>query len=90
MQRSLMDVLIEPIRAKLVKNFFSVKNAALNQGALGCSLSGSGPSLFALARCEKSAGAIKVAMQHAFNAAGVKTDAWVSKIMSTGAHVIPQ
>ena len=47
-QQSLQDVIIEPQRAPLIPYFFEVKEAALAQGALGCSISGSGPSIFAL------------------------------------------
>ncbi len=43
------DVLIEPQRAFLLPEMRAVKAAALNAGALGCSFSGSGPSIFAWA-----------------------------------------
>ncbi len=49
LSRSLVDVVAEPKRAGLVPGFYDIKAAALDAGALGCSLSGSGPSLFALA-----------------------------------------
>ncbi len=47
-QRSLEDVIIEPQRAKLIPEFYKMKEAALNEGALGFSISGAGPSMFAL------------------------------------------
>ncbi|HQE95281.1 MAG TPA: homoserine kinase, partial [Candidatus Marinimicrobia bacterium] len=46
--RSMNDYIIEPQRAKLIPHFYEIKKAALDRGALGCSISGSGPSLFAL------------------------------------------
>jgi homoserine kinase len=46
--RSLNDVVIEPQRAGLIPAFYDVKQGALDAGALGCSISGSGPSVFAL------------------------------------------
>ena len=46
--RSLHDVIIEPQRAQLIPHFYDVKEAALGAGALGCSISGAGPSIFAL------------------------------------------
>ena len=46
--RCISDQLVEPIRARLIPGFFAVKEAALAAGALGCSISGSGPSVFAL------------------------------------------
>jgi homoserine kinase len=47
-RRSLQDIIIEPQRAQLIPYFYEVKNAALTEGVLGCSISGSGPSIFAL------------------------------------------
>ena len=51
-KNSLTDVIIEPQRAHLIPGFYKVKEAALNEGALGCSISGAGPSIFAL--CDNS------------------------------------
>jgi homoserine kinase len=47
-QRSLEDVIIEPQRASLIPCFYEMKEAAMSQGALGFSISGAGPSMFAL------------------------------------------
>ena len=47
-KRSLQDVIIEPQRAKLIPGFYDVKEAALQENVLGCSISGAGPSIFAL------------------------------------------
>ena len=49
LSRSLVDTIAEPKRASLVPGFAAIKAAAIAAGALGCSLSGSGPSIFALA-----------------------------------------
>jgi len=46
--RSLEDVVAEPLRADLIPGFYNVKNAALQNGALGCGISGSGPTIFSL------------------------------------------
>ncbi len=51
-RRSLVDVIIEPQRAHLIPNFYKVKDAAMAEGALGCSISGAGPSIFAI--CDNS------------------------------------
>src|SRR3990167_3193849 len=88
LRRSLNDVLIEPHRATLVPHFYEVKAAALEQQALGCSLSGSGPTLFALATDEKNANNIQTAMRTCFQTHGIKTDAWISSLTTQGAHVI--
>src|SRR4029079_11819055 len=59
LSRSLEDTIAEPRRASLVPGLAAIKQAAVDAGALGCSLSGSGPSLFAL--CRSSADRERVA-----------------------------
>lgn len=66
MRRSLHDVFAEPHREALIKNFAHVKQAALAQGALGCSISGAGPSIFALTTDTSAAHAVGDAMRRAF------------------------
>jgi homoserine kinase len=88
-QKSLVDVIVEPQRASLIPGFYAVQAAAINSGALGCSISGSGPSIFALASSENEAKRIASKMTTAFQASGVQgVDAWVSPIQSQGAKVI--
>lgn len=65
-QRSLHDVFAEPRRAHLVPHFAQVKKAALEAGALGCSISGAGPSVFALAENEHVAQRAALAMHETF------------------------
>ena len=69
MARSLEDTIAEPRRAPLVPGLAQIKRAAVEAGALGCSLSGSGPSLFALCRDAASADAVAAAMTAAVSAA---------------------
>lgn len=89
LSRSLEDVIAEPKRASLVPGFHAVKAAALAAGALGCSLSGSGPSVFALASSLEVARHAGEAMQRAFNTeSGVGADLWVSLVGRQGARVI--
>jgi homoserine kinase len=89
LSRSLEDVVAEPRRAVLVPGFFAVKAAAIDAGALGCSLSGSGPSMFALARTLAEAQRVGQAMQQAFGEAGtVPADLWVSPVGTRGARVV--
>ncbi len=52
--RSLQDYIIEPIRSLLIPAFDAVKQQSLKAGALGCGISGSGPSIFALSKGEKT------------------------------------
>jgi homoserine kinase len=84
---SLEDVLIEPQRRGLIPGFQDVKSAALHHGALGCSISGAGPSMFAWAE-DATAPAIRDAMVAAFAANGVKSDAWIAPIEGEGARLV--
>lgn len=65
-RRALDDRYAEPRRAPLIPHFHDVKRAALDAGAFGCSISGSGPTLFAIAVDERVAKASASAMQRAF------------------------
>lgn len=86
--RSLEDVIIEPLRKVLIPGFNEVKEAAINSGVLGCSISGSGPSVFALCGDESTARRAANAMQKAFEKHHLKSDAYVSPINMKGAQVI--
>lgn len=83
--RSLSDVIIEPQRAKLIPHFYEVKEAALGAGALGCSISGAGPSIFALNADSLKAGATAKAMQEVFKYYQIKSRVIVSEINNEGA-----
>lgn len=87
-QQSLDDVLIEPWRAKLVKGFYEVKAAAIAANALGASLSGSGPSMFAFAKTLPDANRIKENMIAAFASVDIASTGWVSKINPVGARIL--
>jgi homoserine kinase len=82
----LKDVIIEPQRASAVPCFRDVQTAALEAGALGSSLSGSGPSIFAICA---SASAERVAgrMQEACRGNGVDCQTWISPMLTPGARV---
>jgi homoserine kinase len=82
--RTLRDVIIEPQRAAAVSCFEDVKAAAMRAGALGCSLSGSGPSIFAL--CEdRLATNMASAMEQACRGLGIECQSWVSPLDAAGA-----
>lgn len=84
--RTLKDVVIEPQRSDAVPCFSDVKDAAIRAGALGCSLSGSGPSIFALAEEDKARN-IAVAMEQACRGFGIECQSWVSRMAAPGATV---
>ncbi len=86
--RSLQDVVAEPRRGLLIPGFAKVKQAALEAGALGCSISGSGPSVFSLCRSMEAARAVGAAMQGAFTQAGLESDVYLSGINESGPVVV--
>lgn len=90
MGRALEDKIIEPERAQLIPGFFEVKAAALAAGAAGCSISGSGPSIFALSSSEETARAIGTAMQRAFAALSIESAVHLSRVNPHGATVLSE
>jgi len=76
--RAIDDRLAEPARAPLLPGLAEAKRAAALAGALGCSISGSGPTAFAFARDRGTADRIAVAMQAAYRDAGLASDARVT------------
>ena len=83
--RSLEDVIIEPQRAKLIPHFYEVKESALKAGALGCSISGAGPSIFALNANSLIAENVGEAMKKVFTDAKIDNEVFVSPINQEGA-----
>jgi homoserine kinase len=89
--RSLSDFIAEPVRSRFVPGFAEVKRAAIDAGALGSSLSGSGPSIFALCRSIESASAVARKMADAFAAtAPIACDLHVSRVSPRGARQIEE
>jgi len=87
--RSLEDSIAEPRRAPLVPGLAAIKRAAMEAGALGCSLSGSGPSLFALCRDRSIAECVAPAMTAAIaREIGGTSQTYISSISRRGAHVV--
>lgn len=86
--RALRDVIVEPHRAALVPGFADVQAAAMDAGALGCSLSGAGPTLFAWCNGSADAESVREAMTTAFAHHDVTTETWISSIPEQGARVV--
>ena len=83
------DEVAEPVRANLIPGFADVKRAALDAGAYGCSISGSGPSIFAVASSPRSAKQIGEAMRKTFaRVARVECEVYVSRINMEGARIV--
>ncbi|PPJ42416.1 MULTISPECIES: homoserine kinase [unclassified Pseudoxanthomonas] len=85
----LRDILVEPRRAPLIVGFDAAKQAALSAGAMGASISGAGPSVFAWFESRVEAEAAAPAVQAAFAAAGFDSQAWVSPINAPAARLLP-
>ena len=83
--RAVVDRVVEPVRAKLIPGFADVKKAALETGAHGCSISGAGPALFAVATAE-TAERVALAMQAAFQRHGLPSRHFVCPPDNRGAR----
>ncbi len=86
--RALNDVIIEPQRAQLIPHFYKVKEAALDAGVLGCSISGAGPSIFALSANKEIAERAGEAMQKVFNDNKIENQLFISTINNEGAILL--
>jgi homoserine kinase len=84
-ERSMQDHIIEPQRAHLIPHFYEIQAAAIEAGALGCSISGSGPTIFALTNERLRAEMIGVEMQRIFNQNKIDSRLYVSAINDEGA-----
>lgn len=86
--RSLEDFIVEPIRSILIPAFDLLKIESMKSGALGCGISGSGPSVFALSRGNKTALKVAEAMRLVYNKVGVSYDIHVSKVNKEGIKIL--
>ncbi|WP_412984844.1 homoserine kinase [Pontimicrobium sp. IMCC45349] len=86
--KSLNDVVAEPYRSKLIPYFEKTKNAALEAGALGSGISGSGPSIFTLCKGVVSARKIETVIRSIYNKSDLEFDTYISKINYRGIKII--
>jgi len=86
---AMIDHIAEPVRGPLIPGFADAKRAALEAGAFGAAISGAGPTIFALCGDDLTARRVAAGMQHAFEAAGVRSSARVARVAETGARVVP-
>jgi len=89
LRRALDDQIAEPARASLLPGFTAAKAAALRAGAIGCSISGAGPTSFAFAADEAAARLIATEMVGAYEECGVRATARIEAIDARGARTIP-
>lgn len=86
--RSLQDVIVEPIRSKLIPGFDDVKKKCMMAGALGGGISGSGPSLFMLSESEIIATSVEAEMKSVYDVLGIDYKTYVTTIADKGVEVI--
>ena len=88
--RSIHDVIAEPRRQKLIPEFYKAKRAAQGAGALGFSISGAGPSVFALCEGQETADKAANAISKVFSDIDLGNQTYVSKINPHGVHVVDE
>lgn len=81
------DVWIEPQRAPDIAGFQKIQSAALRAGAIACSISGSGPSLFAWTR-EHTGARVRNAMVYEFKSVGIAAEGWIAPLRCNGAELV--
>jgi homoserine kinase len=86
--RAVQDAVAEPKRASLIPGYYDIKNAALEAGAKGCNISGSGPAIFAFSDNEDDAWEIGKAMKKVVDKMRIKNRIYVSRINKNGPKVI--
>jgi homoserine kinase len=86
--RAIEDRIAEPARAPLLPGFQAARRAALESGALGCSISGAGPTAFALTDRDELSVQVAEAMVRAYGDAGVASNATITTVDPVGAREV--
>lgn len=86
--RSLQDVIVEPVRSKLIPGFEEVKKKSIDAGALGGGISGSGPSLFMLSETEAIAKDVEKEMKSVYDHLGIEYKTYTTSVASNGVEII--
>lgn len=85
---SLVDIIVEPVRKKLIPFFDDVKNSALKSGALGAGISGSGPTMFALCEGDKIAKNVYKSIEDSYKNTGIDFEMFISKVNQEGMKIL--
>lgn len=85
---SLVDIIVEPHRKKLIPYFDEVKSAAIQAGALGAGISGSGPTIFALCKGDEIAKNVHEAIEKSYRNKGIDFELFISKINHQGIKIL--
>lgn len=84
LSQSLNDGIIEPYRQQLIPHYNTIKTESIKAGALGCGISGSGPSIFTLSKGETNAKQVAEAMRNVYSKTDINFNIYVSKINTEG------
>lgn len=87
-QRSLVDVVAEPVRKTLIPHYEDVKEIAMKHGALGFNISGSGPSMFSFFRSEEAARAGIAEVREIYDRLSIESFFHISRINPKGTHIV--
>jgi homoserine kinase len=85
---SLHDIIVEPYRSKLIPHFNEVVKTAINAGALGAGISGSGPSIFTFSKGKQTAEYVKDRMNILYKKTNIHYHIYISKINKEGIRII--
>lgn len=88
LRRAIVDRLHVPVRSQFIPGYGTAEARAMEAGAIGVSVSGSGPTMFAFADGQEAAERIAAAMRDAFSDTGIIARSWASRAGGRGAHVI--
>ena len=87
-RKSMKDYIVEPVRSKLIPEFDNIKNEALSNGALGCSISGSGPSIFALCENKDKAKNVIESMEKILSKESIEYHSYITRVNNQGIEVL--
>ena len=85
---SLKDYIVEPHRSKLIPHFAEIRDSALNQGALGCGISGSGPSIFAFSKNIEIADNVAFEFENIYSITSIPFQVYTSRINEGGIKIL--
>ncbi len=88
--RSMVDVLAEPVRSKLIPEYDAAKSASLEAGAIGTNIAGSGPAIFSFCKGMDSAAEVKEAFKNVYSKTELDVRYYISEINSVGTTLINQ
>ena len=88
--RCLVDEIVEERRASSIPGFYSLKESAIQNGALGCGISGSGPSIFSISKGKKIASRVKKGFEKVYSQKNISFKTFISKINYEGVKVFEQ